>query len=87
MNKSFFSANRAIKNNIHYMRTVFVDYDKIGETVYRFSSKVDDDISIDMSKDRSGKYSQKDVDDVVDVEYEEYIPENELPYYGIAMRK
>ena len=65
--------------------TVFVDYDKIGETDYRFSSKVDDDISIDMSKDRSGKYSQKDVDDVVDVEYEEYIPENELPYYGIAM--
>lgn len=65
--------------------TVFVDYDKIGETDYRFSSKVDDDISIDMSKDRSGKYSQNDVDDVVDVEYEEHIPENELPYYGIAM--
>lgn len=30
--------------------TVFVNYDKVSDTDYRFSSKVDDDISIDMSK-------------------------------------
>ena len=65
--------------------TVFVNYDKVGDTDYRFSSKIDDDISVDMSKDRSGKYAQNDADDVIDVEYEEHIPENELLYYGIAM--
>ena len=65
--------------------TVFIDYDKVSDTDYRFSSKIDDDISIDMSKDKTGKYAQNDVDDVIDVEFEEHIPENELLYYGIAI--
>ena len=65
--------------------TVFIDYDKVSDTEYRFSSKIDDDISIDMSKDKTGKYAQNDVDDVIDVEFEEHIPENELLYYGIAI--
>lgn len=65
--------------------TVFINYEKVGETDYRFSSKIDDDINIDMSKDRTGKYTRNNVDDVIDVEYDERIHENELIYYGIAM--
>ena len=65
--------------------TVFVNYEKISDTEYRFSSKIGDDINIDMSKDSAGKYAQSDADDVIDVEFEENIPDKEKLYYGIAL--
>ena len=65
--------------------TVFVDYDKISNTEYQFTSNVDDDININISKDKAGKFEQDNIDDVIDVEYEEQIPQNELLYYGIAL--
>ncbi len=65
--------------------TIFISYDKISEKDYRFSSKVDDGININISKETMGKSAQNDVDDIIDIEFEEHIPENELLYYGIAL--
>ena len=71
-------------DNVGPDATVFVDYDQTSDGGYSFTSNVDDDISIHIGKDHKKKFMHGDVDDVVDVEYDEHVAENELLYYGIA---
>ena len=65
--------------------TVFINYDQTSDGEYSFTSDVDDDINIHIGRDKTKKFANSDADDIIDVEYDEHVTENELPYYGIAM--
>ena len=65
--------------------TVFINYDQTSDGEYSFTSDVDDDINIHIGRDKTKKFANNDADDIIDVEYDEHVTENELPYYGIAM--